>query len=254
MNKIHYALIAAIIAIVIVFVFTGIKKAEETVYIGVLKDDDYLFEDSSRIENTLHRNVEIIYYDSYDEMLPDILSEKLSIFERSLLDFLSSTHESKIVAAIPTDYILAGTVRSDVSQIGVTESHISSLLIDTSTTLKEKKISILKISEKDILPYLEEQTIDFAVFRNTLPENIAKDITEDTRLSSLHIQNDVLVVKDKLLEAHDELPDAIFQSFNPECEELQKLPSKDEIKNAVNYLFKIGSIKQRGLYEDYVHK
>ncbi len=251
MKKSHQVLIIIIFIVTTVgFIFIQEKNSKATTYIGLLKDDAYLFEDITKIKEALNGEVQIIYYENYEAMLPDILSGKLLIFERPLLDFLSNRQDAKAVAAIPADYILAGILRSDVSQIGVSEKNTASILIDSSTMLKDKKISILQVPENEILPLVREGTIDFAIFRNSVPEGL----TEDIRLSSLSLESDVLVVKNNLLEKREALPDAIFQSFNPKHEELQKLPSREEIKNAVNYLFKIGSIKQRGQYEDYVHK
>ncbi len=244
-------LIFIVIATVVTFAIAGFAYREDATYIGLLKGDENIFENTKKIEEALNKKVKIIYYDSYEEMLPDILSKKLIIFETPLFEYIVNQNDTIAISSIPTEYILAGTKEpKSIYQVGVSETYISSVLIDSSKQLKGKKITILKIPEHEKTAYLKEHTIDVAIFRNKIPKQ--QNLKEYSKLSALGIKSDVLVVQKELLLKNKPLASAIFQSFSPKYEELQKLPDAEELKLAVNYLFKIGSIKQRGNYDDYV--
>lgn len=223
----------------------------DQIHIGLLKGQEDFFIQTDKITASTGRNVSLHYYDHYEEMENDIHAGALDIYISPLFEHVVNPGQGIAIAAIKADYILAGKERKNPTPIGVTEYHISKLLIGNAKALKETKYTSLLIKEEERDSFLKEEIIDFAIFRNEVPRKLAdQGFVPIISLSELGFQNDVLCVKRELLLRHDTLVEAIFL-----CSSLDghMLPSEAEVKNAIQYLFKSGAIKERGRYSDYVH-
>lgn len=223
----------------------------DRLHIGLLRGQEDFFLQTDKIATSTGKTVCLHFYETFREMEKDIHSGALDIYVAPLFEHIVNPRESLAVAAIKADYILAGKERKSPTPIGVTEYHISRLLIGNAKALKETKYTSLPIEEEEKCSFLEEEIIDFAIFRNEVPERlINQGFSPIISLSELGFKNDVLCVRRELLLHYDALVQAIFLSCSPEG---HMLPSEAEVKNAVQYLFKSGAIKERKRYTDLVH-
>lgn len=224
---------------------------ESRIRIGLFRDQEHFFEETALIEQSTGKRVLIKYYDSFEQMKPDILSGELDVYVSPLLEHIVNSDNAYAIAAIPCDYILAGSFRKTPSPVGISEDYISTMLLHYSAELKNKKYSVLRVREHEKKHFLNEEIIDFAVFRNTVPkELLVSGFSPVTRLSNIGLKHDVLCVKKELVYKHDLLVESLFLSSSFD---LHLLPSEDEVKLAVQFLFQNGFIKERKRYLDYVH-
>lgn len=250
-KNISFFIVAVCIVMATVAILTAFSHGMDSIHIGVLLEQKDFFPQTDKITESTGKNIIFHYYGSYEDMKKDIASGVLDIYTSPLFEHIVDTHEHLAVAAIPADYILAGIERKNPTPIGVTEYRISGILIRNANALKDRKFTTLFIEEEEKIPFLREKIIDFAIFRNQIPQELEEQgFSQVIALSELGFHDDVLCVKKELLLRYDSLVESIFMSSSLDS---HMLPSEEEVKNAVQYLFKSGAIPERKEYTEYVH-
>lgn len=229
----------------------GLSGGRGAVSIGLLKGQENYFSSAEELTARIGEEVELRFYDSFEDMKSALLSDELDIYVSPLFEHLIHPNDALAVATVPTEYYLAGSFRKDPIPIGVSESLISKILIDHSGALKDRRLSLLRVDEREKEVFYREKIIDFTVFRGKLPDGYDEsDFDAIETLSSVGYTYDVLCVKKELLQSHRGLVAALFLSSSNQS---HLLPTESEIQEAVKYLFKTGAITERKRYPDYVH-
>lgn len=230
------------------FALAGILLSEDNITIGLYKGDAFPFASTQEIREATGTDVEIVYYQDFDDIREDILSGRLDIYICSPFEYISEEYPAIAIAAIESDYILAGTINKLPVQVGVSEKPISTLLVANSPSLRETKLQLTKFHTEDIPGGMKEGAIDFAVFRNRIPKGLQVPI--DIKLSELGISHDYLLVADSLIQLYPQVIKAIYASLLPKY---HMLPPEHEFDAIINHLFKYRFIPKRRPYTDYVH-
>lgn len=250
-NIISAAVIAVAFLLAAVFAAAGFFTKSDALIIGMFEDQRGFFDKKEVIEAAVGRPVTFRYYDSIETMKTGIASGELDIYVSPVFEFIASCSDAKAVATIESDYVLALRSRLGTpAQVGITEKYISTMLIKNSNRLDSKKISLLNIPKSSLVPYINEEIIECAVFRGEIPEELSDILTADVRLSELGFKHDLIIVRNSLLLKYDDLVSAIFSASTKIS---PRLPDEAEIKNAEFFLFQIGEIKKRSDYQHYVH-
>lgn len=230
------------------FAFAGIRLSKDHITIGLYKGDEFIFSSTQRIRESTGTDVEIVYYQDLNEIQEDILSGRLDIYVCSPFEYIAQEYPGIAVAAIESDYILAGTIKKTPVQVGICEQAISTLLLANSPKLHSTKLQLTKFNSEDIPGGMKEGALDFAVFRNRIPKGL--QIPIDIRLSELGISHDYLVVSNDFIKVHPQAVRAIFASLLPKY---HLLPPEHEFDKIINHLFKYRFIPKRRPYTDFVH-
>ncbi|MDO4754239.1 MAG: hypothetical protein Q4A41_04470 [Bacillota bacterium] len=241
----------SLVVITVAIALFSVFHERNNLNIGLLEGQEKMFVQVEKIVTVTGKNVHFRYYSGYEDMKKDVLSGELDLYIAPLFEHIVNPQNHLAVAAVQADYILAGKYRKNPIPVGVSEPHIAKILIDNAKDLKNKKYSVLRVRDDEKIAYLDEEVIDFAVFRNRIPKILEeRGFSPIIKLSELGFTHDVLCVKKELLLRYDGLVEAIFLSSALNS---HMLPSEAEIKNAIQYLFKTGAITERRRYTDYVH-
>lgn len=242
------ALKIALFGITLGFALAAILLSGDKITIGLYKGDDAIFSSTQKIREATGTEVEIIYYDNVGDIREDILSGRLDVYVCSPFEFIAEEYPAVAVAAIPSDYILAGRISKTPVQIGVCDGAISTLLVANSKTLANTKLQLIKFKAEAVLSGLKEGALDFSIFRNRIPKGL--DLSIDVKLSELGVSHDYLVVTSDLIRLYPQAIKAIYASLLPQY---HALPPEHEFDLIINHLFKYRIIPKRRPYTDFVH-
>lgn len=244
-------IVAICVVAAVIAVFIAFSHGSGEIHIGVLKEQKDFFTQTDKISASTGKTIVFHYYDHYKDLRAAASAGELDIYFSPLFEHIAHPGESLAITAVQADYILGGRQRKEPATIGINETYISKLLMEHAQGLRGVKYTTLFIEQEDVVPFLQEEIIDYAIFRDHIPQKLRQQGVEPLiALSELGFRHDVLCVKKELLLRYDTLVESLFLSSSSDS---HLLPPEDEVKNAVRILFQSGNLTERKRYTDYVH-